>query len=323
VVPLSSLTGVALFLASAMSAAAAAPPAPGSRPAAASSRTAATTQPFRVPDFAAAIQGCWRQEGNEPRCVRIDGEQFLFAQDGRLQIVGTIIRYEPNRMIVRFHGQRVPYGWRLESGMLGLGNGDGTGEQFERLAQVPPELDLKPLALGPAGPVEANRLRLIQRELARRMVDDQAVRKDLTHLDEMQAVDANNTAYLRGLLAEIGWIDANRFGAPTAQAAFLIVQHSGDLPLMLAALPCIERDMKAGHFDAQPYAMLYDRVQVNLGRKQRYGTQLSGNDKGERFVLPLEDRKRVDEFRKEIGLFPMSKYLSLFGKEVKYAEDEE
>ena len=43
--------------------------------------------------------------------------------------------------------------------------------------------------------------------------------------------------------------------------------------------------------------------------------------------MPLEDRPRVEELRKEIGLFPFTDYLRLFekqngGKPVKFADDE-
>ena len=63
-------------------------------------------------------------------------------------------------------------------------------------------------------------------------------------------VDADNTAWLREQMRELGWIDASRFGPDASFAAFLIVQHSQDLPLMLAALPEIEADVRAKRFNA-------------------------------------------------------------------------
>ena len=138
----------------------------------------------------------------------------------------------------------------------------------------------------------------------------------------MGKVDRENTAYLIKVIKEVGWIDAERFGALPSNNAFLIVQHSGDLSLMSAALPLIKKDVVAKKLDAQPYALLYDRLMVFSGGKQRYGTQLSQNEKGELLLGGLEDKARVEEFRKEIGLFPLSQYLKMFGdKKVVFEED--
>ena len=140
----------------------------------------------------------------------------------------------------------------------------------------------------------------------------------------MASVDAENTKYLRTLVQDLGWIDAKRFGRRTATDAFLIVQHSGDLRLMQGALPEIEKDMKAGIGDPQDYALLYDRLKLNLGERQRYGSQIGQNAKGESVVLPLEDKAKVEEFRKAIGLFPLSQYLEIWkqqtGKAVKFSD---
>jgi len=142
----------------------------------------------------------------------------------------------------------------------------------------------------------------------------------------MGAVDADNTAWLVKEVRELGWIDAQRFGRSASNTAFLIVQHSGDLPLMLAALPEIEKDLKSGVGDPQDFALLYDRLQLRLGNKQRYGTQIGMNEKGEPIVLPLEDHAHVEKLRKDLGLFPLTQYLAIMkqqtGKEVTFGEEE-
>jgi hypothetical protein len=59
------------------------------------------------------------------------------------------------------------------------------------------------------------------------------------------------------------------------------------------------------------YAILYDRLQLNLGCKQRYGRQVAKDSEGQPMVLPLEDASKVEQFRKEIGLPPLAEYLKL------------
>jgi hypothetical protein len=65
-----------------------------------------------------------------------------------------------------------------------------------------------------------------------------------------------------------------------------------------------------------------------MGEKQRYGSQLTTNEKGECVIYPLENRNKVDQFRKEIGLFPLSTYLDFYKqqagvKEIKFLEEED
>jgi len=186
-------------------------------------------------------------------------------------------------------------------------------ELRERAPPPPPG----PLAFGSRREVGAEERSTIRSELARRREIDQAVRKDARRRAEMGEVDADNTAYLKNVVTDVGWIDVERFGRPAADAAFLLVQHSGDLPLMLAALPEIEKDVRAGALDGQNYALLYDRTQLMTGGKQRYGSQVSQNDAGELVVARLEAPDRVDEFRAKLGLMPLREYLALFGDEVK------
>lgn len=184
--------------------------------------------------------------------------------------------------------------------------------------ELPAELDPKPLALGTAAPLAAEPVAALQRELAERRVRDQAVRTGFSgsptpaQIEEMGRVDEENTAWLAERIAAIGWIDVTRFGADAAGAAFLIVQHSGDLPLMMAALPAIERDVREHGLDGQNYALLWDRLQVNLGRKQRYGSQLGIDANGRHVVVAIEERDGVDARRKELRMTPLKQYLDLF-----------
>jgi hypothetical protein len=203
----------------------------------------------------------------------------------------------------------------------------GKEKTFRKLDALPPELELKPLKLGEAKELDADKVKEIKDELIRRRDTDQQVRKDPAKRKDMAKVDADNTAYLVKLVKDLGWIDAGRFGADVSNAAFLIVQHSGDLPLMSAALSPIEKDVKAKKLgDGQPYALLYDRLQLMLGKKQKYGTQIGQNAKGELFVLPLVDRAKVEEYRKEIGVnITLANYLRIYQqltkKEVKFLEE--
>jgi hypothetical protein len=84
----------------------------------------------------------------------------------------------------------------------------------------------------------------------------------------------------------------------------MLIQHSSDLGLMLAALPYVERDLRDAGY-SESYALLFDRLQVMQGKPQRYGTQMARLPNGEAIVLPVEDLESVDERRRSIGLPPL------------------
>jgi hypothetical protein len=150
--------------------------------------------------------------------------------------------------------------------------------------------------------------------------DQEALKNNGLKEEEAKAIVDENTRRLRGLVQEVGWIDAGRFGPKTSYAAVILAKHGGDLRLLLAALPFIERDFKHAGDDAQAFAIVYDSVQLDLGRKQRFGTQIRGAGGDRPFLLPLEDPEHVDILRREIGLPPLSEYLSdaakALGKEI-------
>jgi hypothetical protein len=132
---------------------------------------------------------------------------------------------------------------------------------------------------------------------------------------EMQRVDAENVAYLKALIQEHGWPDAERFGEEASSAAFLIVQHSGDIELMSAALPFIEADVKAKRLNGGTYAALYDRLNLSLKRQQRYGSQVAYDAQGEPIAENLEDPEHVDERRRALGMMPLAEYLQRFRRD--------
>lgn len=188
-----------------------------------------------------------------------------------------------------------------------------------RSPDLPEALVLQAYAIAVAAPVSNSRIAAIQAELAERVRRDQEVRSagisgDADAQKRMLDVDADNTAYLRGLIQQVGWISAERYGAQAAADAFILVQHSLDLRLMLTVLPQIERGLPAGYGDAQDFALLYDRTRQHLAEPQRYGTQASQGADGAWAVYCLESPVMVDEYRSRLGLLPLAGYLAIMAE---------
>jgi hypothetical protein len=66
--------------------------------------------------------------------------------------------------------------------------------------------------------------------------------------------------------------------------------------------------MLKGELSREKYALLVDRVRLQQGKKQLYGSQLKGKP-GHFEVLPLEDPVNVDQRRAEMGMQPLADYI--------------
>lgn len=265
-----------------------------------------------LPTCPADVRGCWATDTEPRHYARFEDGTCMFAAAGSgAQVLRAA--YAPGMVYLRMQGQEQTVAVVVKDGLLTLSGGGGS-QAYRRLNALPSELNVDPLALGEPKPIPAERVKTIQTDLAQRLLKDQTVRVGRMDSEKMRAVDADNTAYLKTLVTELGWIDVERFGQVTALAAFLIVQHSGDIQLMKAALPEVEKDVKANHLDGGQYALLYDRLQLMTGGKQRYGTQVIQTPTGG--IAELEDKEKVDQWRRELGMGPLADYLKSFGSGV-------
>jgi len=109
---------------------------------------------------------------------------------------------------------------------------------------------------------------------------------------------------MEGLLEEYGWIDIKRVRKKVSDHAWLLVQHADDhVEFQAKALARMEPYLKTGGVKAKNYAYLWDRVAVNTGRKQRYGTQPTWEcTDGKLELEPLEDPENVNERRAKMGM---------------------
>lgn len=125
-------------------------------------------------------------------------------------------------------------------------------------------------------------------------------------------LNKENQQQLEKLIQEKGWPKRSIVGKHSARTAFLIIQHA-DLARQEKYLPTIKELCKAGEADWQEYALMYDRIQISSGKVQRYGSQVRYNMETHKNELyDLENADKVDEWRKELGLQPLAKYLANF-----------
>jgi hypothetical protein len=128
----------------------------------------------------------------------------------------------------------------------------------------------------------------------------------------MAAIDLRNREWLRDQIEDHGWFSISEFGEDADQAAFLIVQHAdGDIAFQREMLDLLLPLAASGETSVIGYSYLMDRVAVNTGERQLYGTQgwCTGANSWEprEFDGSLQD---VDRRRESIGLQPLENYIA-------------
>jgi hypothetical protein len=154
-------------------------------------------------------------------------------------------------------------------------------------------------------------------------VEEPELRDELLELmDADQAertgeVGANNdlerTERLREIIDEHGWPTFDLVGRDGATAAWLIAQHSDqDVEFQEEALGLLQAAVDDDQADPSELAYLDDRVAVNNGEPQGYGTQVRCASGRAQPATPLVDPDQVDQLRADVGLDPLATYLAEF-----------
>ncbi|MBI5671184.1 MAG: hypothetical protein HZC41_24570 [Chloroflexi bacterium] len=133
--------------------------------------------------------------------------------------------------------------------------------------------------------------------------------KDHYHPD-MATVHSRNNALMRGIIEQYGWPGRSLVGDDGGEAAWLVVQHAIlDPELQERCLPLLEAAYKAGEVPGRHLATLTDRVRMQKGEPQIYGSILVGDDNGQLIPWTIDDPEQVDKRRAAMGLPPMAEHL--------------
>jgi len=116
------------------------------------------------------------------------------------------------------------------------------------------------------------------------------------------------------ILDTYGWLGADVVGQRGNLVLWLVIQHS-DLAIQKKYQPMMEDAVKKGNLNPANYAWTIDRILVNEGEKQIYGSQLKMNplDSSKFYVTPMIDPDNVDKRREEVDLPPIAGYVKHFG----------
>lgn len=106
-------------------------------------------------------------------------------------------------------------------------------------------------------------------------------------------------------------------GEEGARNFWLMVQHADFNPAFQdSVLTAMKAEVDRANADPRNYALLVDRVNVNTGKPQVYGTQVTYNTSICQAMpkSPLLDSVLVNQRRAEVGLEPLETYLNMMSQ---------
>jgi len=256
------------------------------------------------------ILGVWHNKADATIILHFQPHKIAWLQNGLLQL--GLVKYEADRVHIWIYGKK-KMTWAVdfdqeeeeeeEEMLLTAGR---KPSPWVKMKAAPKELEIPAITVGAAKDVSTAKLKELQAQLKERAGQLASMGKDATLGAAREKIVTETGALLKQAVTELGWIDAKRFGKPAAETAFDLAQKCADVPLLVALLPELEKEALAGNLAGMDFARFYDRTKLAIGERQKYGTQLGKTEAGELLVLPLEDKEKVDEFRKQLKLSPLA-----------------
>ena len=154
---------------------------------------------------------------------------------------------------------------------------------------------------------------------------DQAVRADwakvatgnvtqeeaIEYAMKMEQTDSANLASVSNILVTYGW--PSGLSDAANKAIFLVIDHS-DLKTMNKYIGLFRDAVEKGYLSMNDLVTMEDRMLMNAGKPQKYGTQaysLVEDGKTVIYIWPVEDPDKLDALRKSVGLMPIESYLEI------------
>jgi hypothetical protein len=132
----------------------------------------------------------------------------------------------------------------------------------------------------------------------------------------MMLADSLNHLALVVIVEKHGFPDADLLGSEGTHLFWLLMQHQDAHPdFQQQVLALMEKAVQQGKASGQDYAYLLDRVSLNMGKLQVYGTQMNLNADGSSFEpRPCIDPEHLDERRASVGLGTIAQYIEVMNQ---------
>lgn len=123
-------------------------------------------------------------------------------------------------------------------------------------------------------------------------------------VQQMEHFDRMHQMMLKEVIAERGWpIEGQKMiDREAACAAWMVVLHAdNDMQWQCDVMLAMRQLVRQGKASAYEYAALYDRVQINMGKPQLYGTQYMASSNGMSLMRSVSS-SRMMAARSQLGI---------------------
>jgi hypothetical protein len=136
---------------------------------------------------------------------------------------------------------------------------------------------------------------------------DQKIRRE-NNLIKNAKEDHRNQELVISIIEKCGMPTLNEVTQEQMNAIWLGLQHNTDNKYRIKYFPLIEKAVKNGDLSKEQYALMKDRMLMDEGKPQIFGSQLKNGK-----LYDLESPENVNKRRQEMGLEPIEDYLKRFG----------
>jgi len=116
--------------------------------------------------------------------------------------------------------------------------------------------------------------------------------------------DSISLHFVIAIIDQYGWLGKKKIGNTGNQALFLVIQHAPNNATRKKYFPLLEQSAKEGLSERSDMATMKDRILVQDGQPQIYGTQ-SRMVNGKLDPFPIADPDGVNKRRRKVGLNKM------------------
>ncbi|MFD2917126.1 DUF6624 domain-containing protein [Psychroserpens luteus] len=139
-----------------------------------------------------------------------------------------------------------------------------------------------------------------------------------SHLTQQKWEKFKDSVYLKNqkrakeILDKYGFVGFDLAGENGSRNFWMVAQHSDHNPeFQKEVLKEMKKEVDKQNAISTNYGLLVDRVNLNTGQPQIYGTQVTYNmNNGQAYPKKLTDSINVNSRRKSIGLEPIEEYLN-------------
>ncbi len=133
---------------------------------------------------------------------------------------------------------------------------------------------------------------------------------------QVKNVDQSHTVRLKAIIHIYGWPGIKLIGEDGSEAMWLLVQHTPDKGFQRTALEKLRIAVMKKDASSTNLAYLEDRVLMNEGKMQLYGTQWVEREDGKHYLYPVENFGQINVRRFSVGLESLEesrkKYAALY-----------